>query len=600
MTDLRKLFPYISPNLHLLGFALVLLALSGAVETLAIMLLGPIFNQLSAATGVEVATDERFAFIQYYLGLGPNSLGKIAFFLVGFSFFKGVFLFLAEYAMSFSGQQVVATLRKHLYEHLLNHSLSFHAKNPTGKLMARVITDTERLQETLSRTLTDFMRQVLLLVFFLGLVFYTDWRLALFSFLIAPVVLWVTIKLGHRLRAISWHSQESLSQISHVLQETIVGQRIVKAFGMEDYEQRRFNATTDQLVRINLKATRINALTSPLVEFIGYVSFVPFLLYANYQADRGFTIGAFVVFIAALFRLYEPVRKLSRMHLYFQQAFASSNRVFELLEVPVEIKNLPEAVDLPVIQKEISLEDVSFSYGDHTPTPALKKVNLDIKTGEIVALVGASGAGKSSLASLIPRFYDVTSGRIAIDGHDIRKVRLESLRSQIAIVTQETFLFDDTVRNNIAYGRRDCKIEEVIEAAQAAVIHDFVESLPRGYQTEIGERGQRLSGGQRQRIAIARAILKNAPILILDEATSALDTESERLIQEALYNLMKNRTALVIAHRLSTVRVAHRIVVLENGEIVETGNHESLLEHSGVYRKLYDFQFADVGLSKRS
>jgi subfamily B ATP-binding cassette protein MsbA len=303
-----------------------------------------------------------------------------------------------------------------------------------------------------------------------------------------------------------------------------------------------------------------------------------------------------VVFVAALFRLYEPVRKLSRMHLIFQQAFASSTRIFELLDTHIEIQDAPGARELAPIQKEIAFEEVSFHYKGPESQLVLRDIDLTISKGEIVALVGSSGSGKSSLASLIPRFFDVAAGRIAIDGQDIREVSMESLRRQIAIVTQETFLFNDTLKNNIAYGREDCTLEDIEAAARAAFIHDFITELPQGYATIIGERGQLVSGGQRQRIAIARAILKGAPVLILDEATSALDSESERLVQEALYNLMQHCTTLVIAHRLSTVRQADRIVVLEAGRIVESGNHETLLEFSGVYRKLYDLQFADVGL----
>ena len=594
MTDFRKLLPYIRPHIRLLMLALVLLVASGALETLLIMLLAPIFNQLSTAAGIEAGGDDKFAFLQQFLGLDQGNLVQIALFLVGFSLFKGTFLYFAEYSMSYSGQKVVAALRKHLYRHLLDQSLAFYAQNPTGKLMSRVVADTERIQETVSKTLTDFFRQVLLLLFFLGLVFYTDWRLALLSFLIAPVVLAITVKLGRRMRKVSQRSQENLAEISHLLQETIVGQRIVQAFGMQDYEGKRFGHSTDRLVHANLKAARISALSSPLIEFIGYVSFVPFLLYANYQINRGFTIGAFVVFVAALFRLYEPVRKLSRMHLYFQQAFASSTRIFELLETHIEIQDSPGAREVPPFREEMTFEKVSFHYEGPESAAVLRNIDLTISKGEIVALVGSSGAGKSSLASLIPRFFDVSSGRIAIDGTDIRQVTLDSLRRQIAIVTQETFLFNDTVRNNIAYGREDCTLDEIVEAARAALIHDFISELPQGYDTVIGERGQRVSGGQRQRIAIARAILKGAPVLILDEATSALDSESERLVQEALYNLMQHCTTLVIAHRLSTVRLADRIVVLEAGQIVETGDHQSLLECSGVYRKLYDLQFADV------
>jgi subfamily B ATP-binding cassette protein MsbA len=594
VTDLRKLLPYLRSHLHLLALALVLLVASGALETVLIMLLAPIFDQLSAGAGVVVAGDNKFAFLQQFLGLNQNNLGRLAFCLVAFAFFKGVFLYCAEYSMRYTGQHVVASLRKGLYRHLLDQSLAFYALNPTGKLMARVVSDTERLQETVSKTVTDFIRQVLLLLFFLGLVFYTDWRLALLSFLIAPVVLSITLRLGRKMRKVSQRSQEDLAEISHVLQETIAGQQIVQAFGMEEYEKKRFAQSTDQLVRTNLKVARISSLSSPLMEFIGYVSFVPFFLYANHQINRGFTIGAFVVFVAALFRLYEPVKKLSRMHLYFQQAFASSNRIFELLETHVEIKDLPGARKLPLIQEELAFENVSFSYSDSVSQPVLHNINLRIKRGEIVALVGSSGAGKSSLAALIPRFFDVISGSINIDGNNIHEVTLASLRRQIAIVTQDTFLFNDSVKNNIAYGREDCTQEEIVEASRSAFIHDFIESLPQGYDTVMGERGQGVSGGQRQRIAIARAILKKAPILILDEATSALDSESERLVQEALYHLMRHCTTLVIAHRLSTVRLADRIIVLEAGEIVEVGDHESLLKGSGVYRKLYDVQFADA------
>ena len=351
------------------------------------------------------------------------------------------------------------------------------------------------------------------------------------------------------------------------------------------------------MVRANLKIARISALGSPLIEFIGYVAFVPFLLYFNYQISQGFTIGAFVVFVAALFRLYEPIRKLSRMHLHYQQTLASAQRIFELLDAPVEVKDATDAESLPPFQREIVFQNVSFSYPSAGDIPVLSGVNLPIGRGEIVALVGVSGAGKSTLVSLIPRFYDATEGSILLDGKDVKKVTLASLREQIAIVTQDTFLFDDTVRNNIAYGREEAKFEEVVEAAQAAFIHDVIMEMPEQYETFIGERGQRLSGGQRQRVAIARAIFKQAPILILDEATSALDSESERLVQRALHNLMLNRTTLVIAHRLSTVRLAHRIVVLDKGRLVEEGSHDELMAESGIYRRLYELQFVDLMVS---
>jgi ATP-binding cassette, subfamily B, bacterial MsbA len=591
MTDLHKLLPYIRSHFPLLALALVLLVSSAVLEGITILLLQPIFDQLAAAETPETGI---FAQLSNYLNLGRRSFAQIAVYLLAFSLLKGLFLYFAEFSMSYSGQHVVATIRKRLYAHLLDQSLGFYARNSTGKLMARVITDTERIQETVSKTMTDFARQSFLLIIFLGLAFAIDWKLSLLSFLVAPVVLHITLKLGKRIRKASWRSQENLAQISQNLQETIVGQRIVKAFGMEDYERRRFNQATDDLFKVNLRVARISALNSPLIEFVGYASFVPFLLYAHYQMGRGFSVGAFVAFVAILFRLYEPVRKLSRMHLHFQQAFASSSRIFELLETEVEIKESPQARELAPFRREVRFENVSFCYGDQTDVPVLRDIDLTVEAGEIVALVGKSGAGKTTLASLIPRFYDATSGRLTIDGCDVREFTLRSLRRQIAIVTQDTFLFDDTVRNNIAYGRANRSLEEIVEAAKAAFIHDFVESLPDGYDTIIGERGQRLSGGQRQRLAIARAILKDAPILILDEATSSLDTESERLVQAALYNLMERRTTLVIAHRLSTVRRADRIVVMDQGRIVETGSHQALMEQPGYYRRLYELQFADI------
>jgi len=594
MSDFRKLYPYIRSHLHLLVIAMVLLVVSGALEAGIVLLLEPIFNQWSApgASGQGTQLIRHLLQPLRSLGINDQSIPQIALLLVVFSFIKGIFLYLAEYAMSYSGQQVVGALRKDLYSHLLDQSLAFYSKNSTGKLMARVITDTERIQEAVSKTLTDYARQSILLVAFLFIIFSLDWKLSLLSLLIAPFVLLITLRLGRRVRKASTRSQENLSDISNNLQETIAGQRIVKAFGMEPYEKSKFQKAVDQLVRVNLKVARTSALNSPLVEFVGYFAFVPFLFYANFQISRNaLTLGAFATFVISIFRLWEPMRKLSRMHLHIQQAFASSTRVFELLETRVEVVDSPDATELPAFESEVFFDDVSFGYKAHTKIPVLHHIDLKIRAGEVVALVGPSGAGKTTLAGLIPRFYDPTEGRITIDGVDIRDVKQKSLRKQIAMVTQDTFLFNDTVRANISYGREDCTLDDVIQAAKAALIHDFIVSLPQGYDTVIGERGQLVSGGQRQRLAIARAILKNAPILILDEATSSLDSESERLVQEAVYNLMQRKTTLVIAHRLSTVRIADRIVVMQSGRIVEVGNHDMLMSHSGVYRKLYDLQF---------
>ncbi len=598
MSDVYKLFPYIRSHLHILVFSMLLLVASGILEAGIVLLLAPIFNHWSAPT---VADPEGLRVLQYLfaplraLGINDKSIPQIAMLLVGFSFFKGLFLYFAEYSMSYSGQQVVAALRRDLYGHLLDQSMTFYAHNSTGKLMARVITDTERIQETVSKTVTDYARQSILLVAFLVMIFCLDWKLSVLSLLIAPFVLAITLKLGRGIRKASTRSQENLSDLSNNLQESIAGQRIVKAFGMEEYEKRKFAKSLSQLVRMNLKVARTAALNSPLVEFVGYFAFVPFLFYANHQISRGaLTLGAFATFVISVFRLYEPMRKLSRMHLHIQQAFASATRVFELMETKIEVLDAADSTELTPMKEEIAFEAVSFSYRGQKKIPVLHQVDLRIRAGEIVALVGRSGAGKTTLASLIPRFYDPTSGQILIDGVDIRQVTQRSLRQQVAIVSQDTFLFNDTVRNNIAYGREDCAMEEVIQAAKAAFIHDFVASLPASYDTVIGERGQLVSGGQRQRLAIARAILKNAPILILDEATSSLDTESERLVQQALYNLMQSHTTLVIAHRLSTVRIAHRILVMEAGRIVEVGDHDDLMARSGIYRKLHDLQFEDI------
>ena len=593
MGEIRNLFPFTRPYLPLLALALVLLTISGALEALIVLLLEPVINLWSGAGTTRIS---QFDFLRNLLDFLPSLLGLdqgnelvgIALLLVLFSLIKGLSLYLSEYLMVYSGQKVVAQLRKTLFAGLLDHSLSFYTRHSTGHLMARIVSDTERLQEAVSKQLADGFRQLILLVTFLTVVFVIDWKLSLFSLAVLPVVLWLTVKMGKRVHRLTWDGQQRVADLSHSLQEAIAGQRIVKAFGMESYERERFRGLADRLVSINLKNTRVTALSSPLMEFIGYLVFAPFLLYINWQIASGVSLGAFVAFVVALFKLYEPLRKLSRMHLHFQQAFACASRTFELLHLPPEIQDRPGAADLAPFRRELRFQDVNFSFGEDVPV--LTSINLTIRRGEIVAVVGKSGAGKSTLASLILRFYDVTEGRVTIDGSDLREVTQASVRRQIALVSQDTFLFNDTVRNNIAYGRKNCRFDRILEASRAANCHDFVEGFPQGYDTVIGERGHRLSGGQRQRIAIARAVLKGAPILILDEATSALDGASEKLVQEALNRLMSHCTTLVIAHRLSTVRRADRIIVLDGGRIVEQGVHADLMARAGIYRQLYQLQ----------
>ncbi len=591
MNEIRRLYPYVKRFFPVLSGAVLMLIVCGALEALIIALLAPIFDQLAPGTAAVGEAADKFAFLRDLLGLhGDQYFLRVAVFLVLFSLMKGTLLYFADYSMNKCGQRLVARLRKEIFDHMLGQSMAFFSGNQTGKLMSRAINDVDRLQESVGKRLTDFVRQIFLLIFFLALVFYADWKLATLSFAIAPLVLWITMRLGRKIRGDSLQSQESLAEISHALQETITGQNIVKAFSAEDFERNKFRSLQDRLVHLNLKIARISALGSPLIEFIGYAAFVPFLLYFNYQMSQGMKLGAFVVFVAALFRLYEPIRKLSRMHLYFQQTLASAQRVFDLLDTNIQVTEIEDAVELDHFQNRIEFKDVSFTYSGSEES-VLKGVNLEIKAGEIVALVGSSGAGKTTLVNLIPRFYDPEEGRISLDGIDINKGTILSLRRQISMVTQETFLFSGTLRENIAYSHPEQTREDIEEAAKAAFIHDFIMELPDQYETLVGERGQLLSGGQRQRIAIARAILKKAPILILDEATSALDAESESLVQKALHNLMQNCTTLVIAHRLSTVRMANRIVVLDRGRIVEQGDHDSLMEASGVYRKLYELQF---------
>lgn len=597
MAQTRRLIPYIRPHTLILLAALLLVSASGLLEASIIMLLEPVFNLLSGSSPQETGTTTyalTFSFLQDLIKIqGPQALGLIAFLLVVIAFLKGCCLYVAEYTMAYVGQKVVAQLRNELYARLLDQSLSFYSGWPTGQLMSRVISDTERLQEAVSKTVTDFARQIFLFISFMAIVFYIDWKLSVLAISIGPLVLFLTLKMGTLVRRISWASQEKISELSDTLQETITGQRIVKAFGMEDYEQTRFEKLSTGLVKLNLRLTRINALSSPLMEFLGYLLFVPFLLYANLKIGGGASAGAFVAFVVALFKLYEPVRKLSRMHLYFAQAFACSSRIFELLDIEMDIEEDTTAITLQPLKSQILFNNVNFSYTGKEPGEVLSGINLTIKKGAVVALVGRSGAGKTTVASLLPRFYDVTGGAISFDGIDIRSVTLSSLRNQIAMVTQETLLFNDTVRNNIGYGRLDAGQNEVEEAAKAALIHDFIISLPEGYQTIIGERGERLSGGQRQRIAIARAILKKSPVLILDEATSSLDSRSEALVQKALQHLMNQCTTLVIAHRMSTIRKADCIVVMQKGEILEIGDHETLISRSGLYKELYEMQGTD-------
>jgi len=493
--------------------------------------------------------------------------------------------------MSFIGQRVVADLRNNLYRRMQMQSLSFFTKNPTGILMSRITSDVGYVQGAVSEAVTSLLKDSFTLICLVFVIFYRDWQLAIIAMFVFPLTIYPIAKFGRKMRNIATRTQVTIGSLTTLLQETISGTRIVKAFSMEEYENRRFAKENEHLFKLALKSVSVSAVSSPFMEFLGGIGIAAIIFYGGYQVIKGVsTPGTFFSFLTALIMLYEPVKRLTNVNNTIQQGIAGAVRVFSIIDIVPDIRNEADAAELPKISRGIDIRDVTFRYEE---TPVLKNINLSIKAGEVVAFVGMSGGGKTTLVNLIPRFYDVSQGQILIDGHDIRHVTIESLRGQIGIVTQQTILFNDTVRNNIAYGNIEKTDDDIIQAAKAANAHDFIMNLPKGYNTVIGEQGAKLSGGERQRISIARALLKDAPILILDEATSSLDTEAEIEVQDALEYLMKGRTTLIIAHRLSTIRNANRILVLANGEIVEEGTHESLLEKRGEYFKFYSMQFKD-------
>jgi subfamily B ATP-binding cassette protein MsbA len=502
---------------------------------------------------------------------------------------KGLCTYVQTVLMNFIGQRVVADIRNRLYQVIQTQSMSFFTKNQTGILMSRITNDVNSMQGAVSEAVTSLLKDSFTLICLMFVIFYRDWQLALVAMVIFPVTIYPIATFGRKIRKLATRTQVTMGSLTTLLQETISGARIVKAFGREDYESSRFSRENENLLKLTLKSVTISAVSSPFMEFLGGVGIAAIIFYGGYQVIQGVsTPGTFFSFLAALILLYEPIKRLTNVNNTIQQGIAGAQRVFSIIDAVPEIRNKPEAIPLPAISKAIDIRNVTFRYED---TPVLKQINLTVRAGEAVAFVGMSGGGKTTLVNLIPRFYDVSEGQILIDGRDIRDVTMESLRAQIGIVTQQTILFNDSVRNNIIYGDIEKTETDVIRAAKAANAHHFIMNLPEGYDTVIGEQGTKLSGGERQRISIARALLKDAPILVLDEATSSLDTEAEIEVQEALENLMKGRTTLVIAHRLSTIRNADRIVVLVNGEIVEEGTHEALLDKKGEYFRLYQMQF---------
>ncbi len=496
----------------------------------------------------------------------------------------------AGYLTDWIGQRVVTDLRNELTSHIQLLDLAFFNRQRAGQIVSRVTADVNLVRGTVTDALTSIFQDATRLIGLLIVAVYMDWVLALLALCLFPVAGLPLRYFSRQLRQTSRRQQESIGRLNALLHENVQGNRVVKAFGQEGYEQRRFMEQNERLFGIFMRASLIRAL--PITEVLAGIAIAGIIWYGGASVINGTrTQGGLIGFIITIFLLYEPFKKLVRTNYSIQQGLAGAERVFELMDTAPQVRDRPGATELRGVREAIEFRDVGFAYDPGEPV--LRHIALRVPVGQVVALVGMSGGGKSTLADLIPRFYDVTSGQITIDGVDIRDLTIRSLRAHIAVVTQFTFLFNDSIRNNIAYGDASRSMDEVIAAARAANAHEFIEELPRGYETHIGDLGVRLSGGQRQRLAIARALLKNAPILILDEATSALDTESEGLVQEALERLMANRTTLVVAHRLSTVRRADRIVVVVRGEIVEIGTHEELLAQGSEYRKLYELQFRD-------
>jgi subfamily B ATP-binding cassette protein MsbA len=543
------------------------------------------------------ATTSALAFLvkpaldEIFLKQNADMLKLIPIVVIAIYIIKGGCSYGQTMLMSFIGQRVVTDLRSQLYNHIQKQPLAFFTSNPTGILMSRITNDVGFIQSAVSEAVTSFLKDSFTLIGLIFVIFYRDWKLAIIATFVFPLTIYPITKFGEKMRKYATKRQVTMGSLTSLLQETISGTRIVKAFGMENYEGKRFSKENERLFKLFMKTVSVRAISSPFMELLGGLGVAAIVYYGGYQVIMGTSSpGTFFSFMAALILLYEPVKRLTNVNNTIQQGIAAAIRVFGIMDLEPEIRNREDSYSLPPISKGLEIRNVSFSYDME---PVLRNINLTVQSGEIVAFVGMSGGGKTTLVNLIPRFYDVTEGSILIDDHDIRNVTVESLRKQIAIVTQQTILFNETIRNNIAYGDIQKSDDEIVNAARMANAHNFIMNMPKGYDTIIGEQGVRLSGGERQRLSIARALLKDAPILILDEATSSLDTEAEMEVQEALENLMKGRTTLVIAHRLSTIGNADRIVVIVNGSIIEEGTHDTLIAKQGEYFKLYNMQFKD-------
>jgi subfamily B ATP-binding cassette protein MsbA len=602
LKELYRLLRYARPYAPALIASVILMAIVGASQGLLVKIIPYVFDRVLQPGSPEgpivllyIPWLDKRLLLDSFVPSGVHNVWTMVAIGIFLCFLaKGVCDYLGEYLINYVGFSTVTDLRQDVFDHVMRQDSLFFENQSTGRIMSSIMSDVNRIQEAVSTVLADWLRQSFTLIALLAAMVSIDWRLSLISLLVFAVVGGLTARLGRKIRRATRDTQDRAADLNQILQETIAGHHVVRSFGAEDFESNRFRAANSKLKAGSLKNVAQQAVASPIIELFGAITIILLLWYAREQVKAGaISGGSFTSFVIALLMLYQPIKRLTNNHNFFQSALGASQKVFEYLDYRQAIIEKTSPARLPRFERSIRFEHVYFHYPSLPGRNVLCGIDLEVSHGEIVAVVGPSGAGKSTLAHLVPRFYDVSAGAVLIDGKDVRDLRLSALRDKISIVSQDTFLFNDSIFNNIAYGRPYASEADVFEAAKAALADEFIQNLPDGYQTGIGERGVKLSGGQRQRIAIARALLKDAPILILDEATSQLDTESERLVQRALSVLMEHRTVIVIAHRLSTVRSANKIVVLEAGRIAEMGTHDRLLGICGIYQRLCEMQNVD-------